>query len=144
MRGRAAAAAVVALLVAGDARADGRSHFSVGAGGWSEPIHLDIGFWGGVEYWPVYGVGAGEAWWFEAGVSRALGEARPHLLVALHAGAGYASPDGALLLAAGLASELGLKIGPLALGLDGTFHSAITRERLRFALTGILALHATW
>ncbi len=149
----AAAVVALALLGAADARADGRRHVSIGAGGWNEPIHLDIGFWGGLEYWPrgkwgvradVYGVGAADAWWFEAGASRMLGEARPHLIVALHGGAGWARPDDALLLAAGLASQLGLKLGPLALGLDGTFHAAITGESLRFALTGLVALHATW
>jgi hypothetical protein len=148
-----AALVIVALLGARDVWADGRSHLSVGAGGWNEPIHLDLGFWGGVEYWrpgrwglraDVYGVGAADAWWFEAGASRTLGEARPHLFVALHGGAGYAWPDDALLLAAGLASQFGLKLGPLALGLDGTFHTAITGDRLRFSLTGIVALHATW
>src|SRR5688572_29481350 len=131
---------VLALFGAAEARADGRAHVSIGAGGWSEPIHTDLGFWGGVEYWPrgkwgaradVYGVGAADAWWFEAGASRILGESRPHLVVSLHGGAGYATPDDALLLAVGLASQFGLKIGPLALGLDGTAHLAITGDRLR-------------
>src|SRR5262245_16650200 len=153
MRLPAALALLAVVAVAPAARADKRSHLSIGAGGWNEPIHLDIGFWGGVEYWrpgrwglraDVYGVGAADAWWFEGGVSRTLGEARPHLFVAMHGAAGYATPDDALLLSAGIASQFGLKLGPLALGLDGTFHAAITGDHLRFALTGIVALHTTW
>jgi hypothetical protein len=152
--GVTAAAAACAAGVAGAPAARAEPvHGSLGVGAWGEPIHGGWGVWGGAQLWPggkwgarvdAYGVEGFEALRLEAHVARIIGDARPHLVVAVHAGGGWAFGEDALLVSAGLDGELGLRVGPLALGLDGVVHGAASDDAFVLTFTSTLSLRAAF
>jgi hypothetical protein len=145
--------AAVAVSAPARARAEETTHVAVGVGGWFAPVQADAGLWAGTDFWPGglwgarldgYADASFAAFMIEASALRQLGAARPHLVVALHVGGGVALPDPAVLAGAGLATDLGLKLGPLALTLDVTGRIAAWSDRLDLVLTSTLGLKAAW
>lgn len=130
------AAAATILLAAAAARADETTHLHAGGGaflastatprrgGWLTAGVQAPGRWGG----RLDVLDDGERGFWEGSVSYQLAASRPRLVVAFHAGAGWARGErDAPSLAAGVATQLGI-VGPLAVGFDAAAHLTIERE----------------
>jgi hypothetical protein len=149
---RALAAAVVLVATAVQAHADDQTHVALTAGG---ALHVNGGHpgaWGAIELWPGGPWGArADVLWFDAGplfleasITRQLAGSRPHLLVYLHFGAGVDANDFALVGSGGLTTQIGLGLGPLAIGLDVSVHVAAWSGRFDASFVGSLAAVAVW
>ncbi len=136
--------------------APAKSHGAIGVGTFTEVTEPAFGGWAGFELWPrglwgvrldAFALDFTEGALLEASVGRILGQARPHLVMHAHVGGGYAHPSGIVTVAGGLATQLGLKLGPLALGADATLHFGFGDDSggpVDLFVTGVLALKAAW
>jgi len=139
------------MLVALAAPAAARTHGFIALGSLGEATAPAVGGWVGGDLWPGGKWGARadlylfefEHWLVEASAVRQLGATRPHLVMSLHFGGGYAEGD-LVTLSCGLATQLGLRIGPLALVSDATGHVAIGDGTWDLLLTGTLGLAAAF
>jgi hypothetical protein len=140
---------LAALLVAVPARAE--MHGAVAVGSHSEAVKPEFGGYAGAELWPGGLWGARVDAYFlhwkqgvllEASAMRLLGSSRPHLVIAGHFGGGWDTRARAVALSAGLWTTLGLRLGPLALGLDAAVHPEIARHHVGLLVTGVIALEA--
>lgn len=147
----ATVALAFALLTATPRTAHAKVHGSVALGSLLEATEPVIGGWAGADIWPG-GKWGGRVdffwldyttWLTELSLVRQLGATRPHLVMAAHFGAGYAE-SGAVTLAAGMTTQLGLRLGPLALISDLAFHASIHDGDFDPLITGVLGLAAAF
>jgi hypothetical protein len=143
------AGAALMLLVAGAARGDERVHLHAGGGGHLASEAPHTGFWltAGLQAPGRWGgrvdvLDDGERGLWEGSVTYQLAATRPRLVIAFHAGGGWARAERAATLAVGVATQLGI-IGPLALGFDASAHATL-EERPRFPLTGTAGILLAW
>ena len=139
---------IVALT--GPAAADERWHASIAGGGLVEATEPQIGAWGAVDLWPrgsVWGGRADVVWlrdseslFVTGSIARQLGATRPRLAVSAVFGAGADVLQPAFVGNAGLWTQLGVRLGPLALfgGLTGQL--VVGDERFELRLVGALGL----
>jgi hypothetical protein len=142
---------VLAALAAAPALARAEVHGTVAGGGLLRFDALGFGFWAAAEVWP------GGLWGarldldattgpvlVEASVARALGATWRHLVVSIHGGAGADLADRGVSVAVGLASEVGLGIGPLGLAGDLTTHLVVWDGRRDLVVTAALGVAAVF
>src|SRR5687768_3036765 len=123
-------------------------HLHVGGGGFLASGTPRLGVWltAGVQAPGRWGgrvdvLDDGQRGYWEGSATYQLAATRPRLVIAFHAGGGWAR-DGAASLAVGVATQLGI-VGPLALGFDASGHITIEREP-RFPLTGTAGILLSW
>jgi hypothetical protein len=124
-----------------------RAEVIAGAGG---ALALDgprLGAWAGAAISPGGPIGARADLWalegqllVEGALAVTLGATRPHLAVTLHAGAGADLSRAGVSAAAGMTTEIGLRLGPLVLILDATAHAVVWDERFDLVLTGVAGI----
>jgi hypothetical protein len=142
--------ALVVLCLASSAHADERWHASLSAGGLLEATEPQIGAWGAIDLWPgrsLYGARLDATWLRETeslfvvgSIARQLGATRPRLVVSAVFGAGADVLRPAFVGNAGLWTQLGVRLGPIALfgGLTGQL--VVGDERFELRLLGSLGL----
>jgi hypothetical protein len=139
------------LVAAWSVPAAADSHGAVAAGGLFRIDSPSLGVWGAAELWPggLWGARAdihatSGPILVEGSVARALGATWRHLVVSVHAGAGADLDRSGIAIAAGLATELGLFVGPLALATDLTVHAIVWDGRDDLVVTVTLGVAAVF